>query len=63
MAQTQTTDEPIYIPTLDELDHMAGLTRPASNDLAPQARLKLRIEAHRELAQQRHEAAAQGVRS
>lgn len=62
---TRTTDdhEPVYIPTLDEIDRMAGIdpqTRLAQ--LAPQTRLARRIATHRELVAQRDDAAAQGVR-
>jgi hypothetical protein len=61
---TRTTDDhdPVYIPTLDEIDRMAGLVRPASNELDPQARLARRIDAHRELVSRRDEANPQGVR-
>ena len=61
---TRTTDDHdlINIPTLDELDRMAGLVRPASNKIDPQARLKLRLAAHQELTAQREAVAQQGVR-
>lgn len=64
MAQTTTTTTTdVYIPTLDELDRMAQTTTTTRlSKLDPQTRLAARLDAHRELVQ-RHEAAAQGVRS
>jgi len=65
MAQTRTTDDhdPVYIPTLDEIDRMAQLDpRTRLAELDPQARLELRLAAHRELVAQRDEANPQGVR-
>ena len=63
---TRTTDDhdPVYIPTLDEIDRMAQLDpRTRLAELDPQARLARRIDAHRELVAQRHDAAVQmGVR-
>ena len=58
-----TTDDPVYIPTLDEIDRMAQLDpRTRLAELDPQARLMRRLDAHRELVAQRDDAAAQGVR-
>ncbi len=62
MAHTTDDPDPVYIPTLDEIDRMAGLVRPASNKIDPQARLKLRLAAHQELTAQREAVAQQGVR-
>lgn len=63
MAQTQTTDEPIYIPTLDEIDRMAQIDpQTRLSKLDPQARLAARLDAHQVITAQR-ELVAQGVRS
>lgn len=63
-TKTRTTDDHdlIHIPTLEQLDRMAGLTRPASDELPPETRLKLRLAALAELTAQRDDAAAQEVR-
>ena len=44
---TRTTDDPIPTKrlTLDELDELAGLTRPGSNALPPETRLRMRLAA------------------
>lgn len=62
MAHTTDDHDPVYIPTLDEIDRMAQLdpqTRLA--ELDPQTRLMRRLDAHRELVAQR-EANAPEVR-
>ena len=52
MAQTRTTDDPIPTKrlTLDELDELAGLTRPGAAALKPEARLRMRLAALAALA-------------
>ena len=44
---TRTTDDPIPTKrlTLDELDQLAGLTRPGGTAMNPEARLRKRLEA------------------
>ncbi len=60
MAQTTTDDHDlIHIPTLDELDRMAGID--PSTRIDAQTRLKMRIDAHQVITAQR-ELVAQGVR-
>jgi hypothetical protein len=50
---TRTTDNPIPTKrlTLDELDQLAGLTRPGAAALKPEARLRKRMEALAALAE------------
>lgn len=62
MAHTTDDHDPVYIPTLDEIDRMAGLVRPASDQLDPQTRLRLRVAALAELTAQREATNPQGVR-
>lgn len=58
MRPTTTTDSPVYVPTLDEIDRIARLSLPpglAIEDLAPQARLLARIAARQEIIARREE--------
>lgn len=61
MAQnsTQTIDDQLLIPTLDELDRLAGIDRLA--ELDPKSRLVARIAAHQVLAAQREAVVQQEV--
>ncbi len=60
-TKTTTTDDPIYIPSLDELDRLAGVDR--MTDLDPHARLEARLAAHKIITTQREVVAQQEVRS
>lgn len=63
MAHTTDDHDPVYIPTLDEIDRMAQLDpRTRLAELDPQTRLMRRLDAHQVITAQRDDAAAQGVR-